>query len=96
MIRGQYSTGGDTQDSLTSDGVHQLVQDKPDERVLEAEALIKEARRRQIRWRWTIAVTLLFLTGALVGLLRAGPPGPGNTKTGSGTSPERDWWSVRS
>jgi hypothetical protein len=58
--------GAASQDPMMSGGVH-LVQDEPDERVLDAEALIKGGRRRQIRRRWAVAVMLPSLPARLYG-----------------------------
>jgi len=43
-----------------------LVQDEPDALVLEAEALIREARRRQIRRRWAIVAVLFVVAVVMV------------------------------
>jgi len=49
-------------------------QDKPDERVLEAAALIKEAKRRQERRRWTIVAVLVAVVAIIAAFLSAGSP----------------------
>jgi hypothetical protein len=51
-----------------------LVQDEPDALVLEAEALIREARRRQIRRRWAIVAVLFVVAVVMVGAAITGWP----------------------
>ena len=51
-----------------------VVQDEPTTVVAEAEALIREARRRQIRRRWAIVVVLVVVTAVVVAVLSAGSP----------------------
>ena len=78
-----------------------LVLDEPTTVAAEAEALIKEARQRQMRRRWAIVVVLVVVTAVVVAALSAGSPtqrrplptashpnGPnGGTTTGQGWSP---------
>ena len=53
----------------------------------DAEALIKEARRRQIRRRWAVIAVLLVVAVVLTGFLVAGQSARGKTKTGSRRPP---------
>ena len=52
-----------------------LVQDEPDALVLEAEALIREARRRQMQRRWAIVAVLFVVAVVMAGALITGWPG---------------------
>ena len=65
-----------------------LVQDEPDSLVLEAEALIKEARRRQLRRRWAIAAVLIVVAAVVTSVAATGWPERTGPKKVVPASPE--------
>jgi hypothetical protein len=65
-----------------------VVQDEPDSLVLEAAALIKEARRRQVRRRWAVAAVVVLVAAIVASVGATGWPARTGPKRVVPTSPE--------
>ena len=65
-----------------------LVQDEPDSLVLEVAALIKEARRRQVRRRWAVAAVVVLVAAIVTSVAATGWPARTGPKKVVPASPE--------